>query len=310
MAKSDVSISTKRANSFMSKKQARIKSHVTGFLFITPLLLMVVAFIYYGIFYNATTSLFEWNGISKTKLFVGLENYAELFKDATFYLSLKNTFVFMFFTVLIQSGLGLVLAYLLHTPGKGRIFMRGIFFFPVVLSPVVLGAAFQQIYDFQFGYLNEFFRFIGLELFVLDWLGNGSIALYSIIAINIYQWMGASLVMYFTAMLAIPKEVFEAAKLDGAGFWRTLFSIVFPNVKGITFTLTILGAIGALKTFDIVWISTKGGPGTSTEFISTYLFRKSLLHSEVGYASAIAMILLTIALIITVIQVKIQNKTE
>jgi raffinose/stachyose/melibiose transport system permease protein len=203
-----------------------------------------------------------------------------------------------------------VLAYLLHTKGAGRTFFKSVFFFPVVLSPVVLGAAFTQIFDFQFGYINEFLRMIGLGTLEQNWLGDQDVALYAIILINIFQWTGSSMIMYYMAMLAIEREVFEAANIDGAGFWRTLWSVVFPNLKGTTFTLTILGVIGGLKTFDIVWISTQGGPGNSTEVISTYLFRKSMLHQEVGYASAVAIILLAIALGITYFQMRVQKKMD
>ncbi|MCT4798302.1 carbohydrate ABC transporter permease [Exiguobacterium profundum] len=292
------------------RKKERMKQNLIGWAFVAPTVLFVIAFIYYGIFYNAYHSLFSWDGISFEKVYIGFENFGRMFKDPEFYNALKNTGIFTVLTVTIQAGLGLVLAYLLHTKGMGRTFFKSVFFFPVVLSPVVLGAAFTQIFDFQFGYINEFLRMIGLGAFEQNWLGDQDVALYAIILINIFQWTGSSMIMYYMAMLAIEREVFEAANIDGAGFWRTLWSVVFPNLKGTTFTLTILGVIGGLKTFDIVWISTQGGPGNSTEVISTYLFRKSMLHQEVGYASAVAVILLAIALGITYFQMRVQKKMD
>ncbi|WP_214799997.1 carbohydrate ABC transporter permease [Exiguobacterium sp. s50] len=292
------------------KKKAQLKKNLIGWAFVAPTVLFVIAFIYYGIFYNAYHSLFSWDGISFEKTYIGLENFGRMFSDPEFYNALKNTGIFTVLTVTIQAGLGLVLAYLLHTKGVGRTFFKSVFFFPVVLSPVVLGAAFSQIFDFQFGYINEFLRMVGLGAFEQNWLGDQDVALYAIILINIFQWTGSSMIMYYMAMLAIEREVFEAANIDGAGFWRTLWSVVFPNLKGTTFTLTILGVIGGLKTFDIVWISTQGGPGNSTEVISTYLFRKSMLHQEVGYASAVAIILLIIALSITYFQTRVQKKMD
>lgn len=292
------------------RKKERMKQNLIGWAFVAPTVLFVIAFIYYGIFYNAYHSLFSWDGISFEKVYIGFENFGRMFKDPEFYNALKNTGIFTVLTVTIQAGLGLVLAYLLHTKGVGRTFFKSVFFFPVVLSPVVLGAAFTQIFYFQFGYINEFLRMIGLGAFEQNWLGDQDVALYAIILINIFQWTGSSMIMYYMAMLAIEREVFEAANIDGAGFWRTLWSVVFPNLKGTTFTLTILGVIGGLKTFDIVWISTQGGPGNSTEVISTYLFRKSMLHQEVGYASAVAVILLAIALGITYFQMRVQKKMD
>lgn len=293
-----------------TKKKERLKKNLIGWAFVAPTVLFVIAFIYYGIFYNAYHSLFSWDGISFEKTYIGFENFGRMFSDPEFYNALKNTGIFTVLTVTIQAGLGLVLAYLLHTKGVGRTFFKSVFFFPVVLSPVVLGAAFSQIFDFQFGYINEFLRMVGLGAFEQNWLGDQDVALYAIILINIFQWTGSSMIMYYMAMLAIEREVFEAANIDGAGFWRTLWSVVFPNLKGTTFTLTILGVIGGLKTFDIVWISTQGGPGNSTEVISTYLFRKSMLHQEVGYASAVAIILLIIALSITYFQTRVQKKMD
>lgn len=299
-----------RATAPKKKNKGKMKQNMVGWAFVEPIVLFVVAFIYYGIFYNAYNSFFSWDGISFDKAFVGFENYAEMFRDPDFYLSLKNTFIFTILTVTIQAFIGLVLAYFLHTQGPLRTAMKSVFFFPVVLSPVVLGAAFSQIYDFQFGYINEFLRAIGLGSLEQNWLGDPDIALYSVIAINIFQWTGSSMVMYYMAMLTIEKEIFEAAKIDGAGFFRTLWSIVFPNLKGTTFTLSILGVIGGLKTFDLVWITTAGGPGSSTEFISTYLFRKSMLQQEVGFSSAVAIVLLTIALLITYFQLRVQKKMD
>lgn len=138
----------------------------------------------------------------------------------------------------------------------------------------------------------------------LAWLADPDIALYSIIAINIWAWTGFSFVMYYAALSLIDKELYEAAKIDGAGPLRTVIGITFPLLRSTHFSLIILGVIGSLKQFDYVYLTTGGGPGRASEMISTYIYKKAILEYNAGYSSALAMILLVIALLITVIQLR------
>ncbi|OMF16132.1 hypothetical protein BK127_13620 [Paenibacillus sp. FSL H7-0331] len=274
-------------------------------LYILPILIFLGVFIYYSLFDTLITSFYKWNGISvENKLFIGLDNYVELFTDPIFYQAMKNTFIYMVLTLLIQMVLGLFIALLLKTNVKSKSVYKTIFFLPVVLSHSVVAYVFRHIYDANDGNLNHMLHALGLDFMALAWLADPDIALYSIIAINIWAWTGFSFVMYYAALSLIDKELYEAAKIDGAGPLRTVIGITFPLLRSTHFSLIILGVIGSLKQFDYVYLTTGGGPGRASEMISTYIYKKAILEYNAGYSSALAMILLVIALLITVIQLR------
>jgi raffinose/stachyose/melibiose transport system permease protein len=151
---------------------------------------------------------------------------------------------------------------------------------------------------------NETLRDLGILApdGVIQWLGR-DLGVWSIIVINIFQWMGFSMMIYFAGLMAIPDELYEAAMIDGAGWWKRLFHITIPSLRGTTGVLVILGIVGSLKTFDIVWLTTGGGPGTSTHFLSTFLYQERA-NREAGYASAIGMVILMLAFLLSMLQMR------
>ncbi|MDR4947277.1 carbohydrate ABC transporter permease [Neobacillus cucumis] len=290
------------------KRISAKKRNRTNYLYILPAFLLMGVFVYYTIGDTIYTSFFDWNGISPYKTFIGLTNYLNIFKDPIFYISLKNTVIFLFLTIFIQMFLGLLIAVLLNANVKFKGVYKVIFFLPTVLSAAVISQVFRQIYNASNGELNNFLTSIGLENLAKSWLADPDIALYSIASINIWEFTGFSMIMYFAALTVIDKSLFEAARLDGANFLQIMRSIIFPQLRFTHYSLIILGVIGALKTFDIIYLTTGGGPGRSTEFISTYIFKKAILEFNAGYSSALSVILLLIALVVTVIQLRIYRK--
>lgn len=274
----------------------------TPYLLLIPIFLVSGFMLYYCIGYTFFTSFHEWDGISADMTFVGLENYIDTFTDPTFLIALRNNLIFFAVTVFLQAGIGLLLAVLLKNKFRGNILLKGIYFLPVIMAPVVLATIFRMILDTNIGALNIMLRAAGLDRLAVSWLGDPKFALFSIICVNIYNWMGFSMMTYYAGLMAIDEQIYESAKLDGAGFFRTLFSITLPMLRGTTASLIMLGIVGSLKTFDIVFLLTGGGPGRSTEFLTTYLFRKSLDEYNGGQASAIGIIILILALVMAVIQ--------
>lgn len=282
----------------------------TPYFLLLPIFLVSGFILYYCIGYTFFTSFHEWDGISSDMAFVGLENYFDTFTDPTFRIALKNTLIFFAVTVFMQAVIGLLLAVLLKERFHGNVVFKGIYFLPVIMAPVVLATIFRMILDTNIGALNTMLRAVGLDRLAVSWLGDPKFALFSIICVNIYNWMGFSMMTYFAGLMAIDEQIYESAKLDGAGFFRTLFSITLPMLKGTTASLVMLGIVGSLKTFDIVFLMTGGGPGRSTEFLTTFLFRKSLDEYNGGQASAIGIIILAIALIMAVIQNRGYEKSQ
>jgi ABC-type sugar transport system permease subunit len=208
--------------------------------------------------------------------------------------------VFFLVTFIVQTALGLIFAVLLHSKVRLGVVYKVIIFIPVVLAPAITAPVFRRMFapDGQF---NWVLAHIGLGSLQQPWIGQESTALPVIMAITIWQWTGLTFVLYFAAMGQIDQSVLEAARMDGAGNLRTIVSIIWPGVRGTTLAMAILSAIGALKTFDVPYLVTVGGPNYATEFLGTYIYRKTITQSHVGYGAALSIILLVLALVMAII---------
>lgn len=282
---------------------------IRPYLYIAPICIISGVLIFFFIGFTLITSFTDWNGLTKMN-FVGLENYRELFTDPTFWIALKNNLVFMVVTIFVQAVLGLLVAVICAEHLRGSNLFKAIFFLPISMAPAIVSTVFKYMLETNYGTLNEALRALGIidEQQVIQWLGADR-GLWSIIAINIFQWMGFSMMIYFAGIMQIPKELFEAAEIDGAGWWRRLFYVVIPSLRGVTATLIVLGIVGSLKTFDIVWLTTAGGPGVSTQFLTTFLYQERA-NREAGYASAIGTVLLVIALVLSIGQMLWARRKE
>jgi raffinose/stachyose/melibiose transport system permease protein len=288
-------------------KRRKRRNRFTGLYFVLPLLIFVSLFIFFGIFYNIYIGFFEWSGIGD-KAFIGMDNYINLFQDPNFYEALGHTFYFLIITTPISMALGLIIAVLLNGAWFAEGLFKSIFFLPHVIAVVTIGTTFVGIYEPNFGLLNEILRFFGLGAWAHSWLSDTSTSINSIAAVYIFAITGFYMLIYYTSLLSIDQEIFDAAKIDGAGVAKQVSHIIFPMLIGTHITLMILGIIFALKVFDLVWIMTEGGPGGATELVSTYLYRESLLKYRTGYSSAVSVVLLLIAFIYTAFQLRVYNR--
>ena len=289
------------ANSGTQTGPARVNTNWLNYLYLVPIVAFIGGLIYYAIYYTAEVSLFDWNGISPERTFIGLENYWDIVRDPVFHKILLNTFVFAALTIFIQMALGLLIAVLLKFSVILKTFYKIIFFLPVVTAPAISSFVFRRIYSAD-GELNQALSAIGLGGLTQVWLADPKFALLSVAAINIWHWTGFSFLLYFAALTMIDRSIYEAALLDGASFFQMLRYITLPLLKATHITLIILGVIGALKTFDVVYLTTGGGPGRATELMATYIFKKSIVEFDAGYAAALSIVLLLLALVITAVQ--------
>ena len=266
-----------------------------GLLWILPALVLCVGLIYYCIWYTAVISTWDWDGIDPNPERVGAENYVRIAADPIFWRTIRHTAVFFVVTFVVQTVLGLVFAVLLHSKVKLAVVYKVIIFIPVVLAPAITAPVFRRIYapDGQFNWLLEH---LGLGALTQPWLGQESTALPVIMAVTVWQWTGLTFVLYFAAMSQIDQSIIEAARIDGAGQPPHDPHIIWPGVRGTTLAMAILSAIGALKTFDVPYLITVGGPNYATEFLGTYIYRKTIPQSHVGYGAALSIILLVLAL--------------
>ena len=274
-----------------------------GLFFMAPAMALFFVFVLYSIFYILAASLHDWDGINEA-VFVGLGNYIELFTDdRTFGLTLRNSFLWTFLTIFPQMFLGFLLAYILTSGIPFQNIFRIIFFTPAIISPVVLGIVWQRIYNPFGGLLADIGLEIGARFLVQPYLADPKIAIYSTIAVNVWQWTGFSMLMYVAGLQSLSEEVLQAAEVDGAGKWQQIRFVIWPMLRHVHLTLILLGVIGTLQTFALVFMLTKGGPNHATEMLPTYIFQQAFTLQSMGYASALAVVLLVIALGASIFQV-------
>lgn len=287
----------------------RLSGRWSPYLYVAPVVILSGVLIYFFISFNLLASLTDWNGLTKMR-FIGLDNYVELAQDRTFWVALKNTLLFMVITVAVQAVLGLLVAVLLKERVIGKSLFKAIFFLPIAMAPAIIATVFRYMFETNYGSLNQTLRAVGIlgPNESVQWLGS-DLGIYSIMLINIFQWMGFSMMIYYAALMAIPEEIYEAAEVDGAGWWSQLFSITIPQLKGTTSVLIILGIVGSLKTFDIVWLTTQGGPGASSHMLATFLYQERASR-QAGYASAIGIVLLILAFLLALIQLRLSKKQD
>ncbi|SDG80877.1 carbohydrate ABC transporter permease [Microbacterium pygmaeum] len=273
----------------------RRRTTAPGFPWILPALAISSGIVYFCIGYNGWVSLLDWNGISPIQTFVGIENYLRAFADPVFWGTLQHTVIYFIVTFVAQSILGIVLAVLLHSRVRLAGLYKVIIFIPVVLAPAIMSPVFRIIFAGD-GPLNEFLRAVGLGFLAQPWLAQSSTALGALMIMQIWNTTGISFILYYAAISQVETDVIEAARLDGAGNIRIVWSIIIPSIRGTIVALAMLSAIGTLKLFDIPYLVTAGGPNFSTEFLGTYIYRQAVPLGEVGYASALSIILLVLAL--------------
>ena len=278
-------------------KQIRKKNphQINGLPWILPALLFLIIIIYYSIFYTFYLSTLDWDGLSPNPDHVGLGNFVDLFTDHVFWMCLWHTVIYFVFTFVIQQFLGFMFAAILHSNVKLPTVHKCIVFIPSVLATSTMAPVFRLMFSPQ-GILQSAFDALGLDISV-NWLSMPSTALIILMIICIWQNTGMSFILYYAAMSQIDREILEAARIDGASNLRVLWSIVFPHCRGTTVSLGMLGVIGALKTFDIPYLITTGGPNHATEFLGTYIYRQGIRQSHLGYAAALSVVLLVLAVI-------------
>ena len=271
------------------------KTRMNGFFWILPAFLFLVIIIYYSIFYTFNLSTIEWDGLSPVMERVGFDNFAKMFKDKVFWKCIQNTIIYFAITFVIQNFLGFIFAAILHSDVKLPTVHKCLIFIPTILAPSTMAPVFRLMFSPQ-GMLQSFFTKAGIPITV-DWLSKPNTALFVLMAVVIWEFTGMSFILYYAAMSQIDREVLEAAQIDGAGELRILWTMVFPFCKGTTVSLAMLGVIGALKTFDIPYLITTGGPNHATEFLGTYIYRQGIRQSHLGYAAALSVMLLVMAVV-------------
>ncbi len=263
---------------------------------------MFVAFVAYPILWVVVESFFGQSGIHGSGL-VGFNQYLRAFGDPVFWRVLVNMFLWGSITIPVQMLIGGVIAYLIERyTSRSKTFFRVMFFLPVITSVSVVSIVWAQMYAPYYGIVQEYLKYLGVQLSIAP-LGEPRTAIFSLIIVNIWQWTGFSMIMYVAGLNNIPSDIFDAARIDGAHGLKLAVRIIVPLVSPVTRSLLLLGVIGTLQTFPIVYLMTDGGPDHASEVFGTYIFKQGFVIGDTGYSSALSTLVLTIALALSIIQI-------
>ena len=273
-------------------------------LWVAPAVLLLAVFVYYPVVDNLRLSLFRWNAFSTRETWVGLDNYVNLTADPVFWGALFNNIAYAVVSVIFQVGGGLVLAAVLEELIRGRWkdFFRTVYFIPAVLSLTITGLLFQFMYNPQIGLVNGLLGALHLDAWQHSWLGESATAIWSIIAMSQWQSIGYVMVLFIVAMQRIPRELYEAAYIDGASRTQAFRRITVPLVREMTMLAMIITVSGAFLVFNEVQVMTAGGPNNSSHTLGTWLYKSAFFNDQMGYAAAIAVVIFVITLGASIIQ--------
>ncbi|MFR2838363.1 MAG: carbohydrate ABC transporter permease [Zhenhengia sp.] len=296
---------------YMPKKQ-QTRRNIAITVSLLPALALYALFVIYPTFNVFRTSMYQWSGLSKQKTFIGFENFIRLFNDTKFWTALQNTIFLLIFCTAITMILALFFAAALtQSKLKEKNFYRVLFFFPNVLSIVVIGVLFSNIYEPNMGILNSLLRGIGLNHLAQPWLGSGKTVLWAIGVAMIWQAVGYYMVMYMAGMDGISPELYEAADIDGASKFVQFFKITIPMIWGILRVTLVFFITSTLNmSFLFVNVMTDGAPNGSSEVLLTYMYRQAFTNANFGYAMAIAVIIFIVAFALAIISNILTKKND
>jgi multiple sugar transport system permease protein len=277
----------------------------TAYLFNAPGMLLFAVFVVYAVYTSFMLSFHEWDILNPEKPFVGLENYREVAQDARFWASVGRSIYFTIGSVLPTMAIALGLALLLNAKIRALGLFRTAFYLPVITPLVIAAIIWKWVYDADFGLANYYLERLGLIDEPLLWLSDASLAMPAVIIVNIWKGVGFNMVVYLAGLQAIPAEYYEAAEVDGAGPWQRFRKITFPLVAPTTFFLLVINTIGAMKTFDTIFVMTNGGPpgpGGATTTVVYYIYTQAFTFFRMGYASALAYVLFVLLFVVSFAQ--------
>ena len=280
-----------------------------NYVFTIPTILFVLGMVLFPIIYTFVLSFHSWRMSANIPCkFVGLDNYVELFSDSRFPNAVLRTFIFALIALAFEIVLGMVIAIYLDRVFFGKNFVKTAFLLPMVATPVAIGMVWKLIYEPNIGILNTIIR--NMNGPKIDWLGDSGKALYSLVVVDVWQWTPFVMLIISAGLTSIPLELFEAAMVDGASGIKIVFKVTLPLLRPTIYTAVLLRLIDVLKTFDIIYSMTQGGPGFATETMNILSFRQAFEFLQFGEASATLIIFFVIVMAIAALTIKLKSRTE
>ena len=287
------------------------QDYVTIGLFLLPAFVLFLVFLVYPIFRSIYYSLFNWNGLGPAVKFVGLDNFKQILTDQVFIKAVVNCFLIVVLSLAVQLPMALAMAIMVGRDLPGRGFFRTIFFMPYVLSEVITGIIWLSLFspDPERGFINALLILIpGAQ--AQNFLGDINAVMACVFVVLTWKYFGLHMLLYMAGLQNIPREIEEAAQIDGANRWQSIRYVTIPLLSSTIQTTMYLSVLGSLTQFPLVWIMTRGGPVNSSEVMATYMYRYAFIRFQLGYGSAVALVMLSICLVFSVVYLRLSRRPD
>ena len=290
-------------------RRAHPRRHIRlePYVWIAPALIVFCIFSLLPLLVGVWLSFVSWDGIGAIRQ-VGLQNYVDALHDGKFWQSMVHNVIYALGTVVGKVGLGLLLAILLNQPLFGRAVFRTALFLPVVLSMVVVGLLWSWIYNWDFGLANSILTDLGLGSLKQDWLGNPNLALGALMVVDIWKYFGFHMMIYLAGLQGIPSELYEAARIDGAGSRQLFLRITLPLLLPVTVINLVVATLSAFNVFDVVYVMTGGGPFMATNVAMVEIYQQAFQFGHFGYAASMSIVLFAVVSMISLIVLRVLRR--
>lgn len=279
------------------------------YLFLLPVTLVLVTLLVFPLAYTVRASMSSFDSYTFTiGSFVGLEHFADVLQDGSFWRSLRVTVEYLVWALLLQMVLGTAVSFLLAVEWPGVQIVRASLLIPLVVAPVVAGSVWKTLLDPLWGYVNHMLGWFGIP--ALNWLSDPSLAMASIIVIDTWRWTPFVILIVLAGIVSMDVEIQEAARIDGAGAWQSFVHVRLPLLAPVLLAAFVVRWLGAIKMFDIIFTATRGGPGSVTEVVNLYIYETAFRNLAIDEASAMAVLIVLVSLVVTYVLVAVTNRVE
>lgn len=274
-----------------------------------PAVVLFACFFVYPIALGIRISFTDWNGFTPEYEYIGFDNFAKIFDDDRVLNAFKVTFLFGLLSPLLLCVLGFFYALLLDRKIVGRGIVRTVVYMPVIISQLIMGYIWLMLLRPEYGGIHQILKAVGMEGLYSNWLADPDKAIWAVIIINLWQFVGWAMIIFLAGMQSIPSDLYEASRIDGAGYWQGIRHITIPLLLPATRVNVIMNAIGSLGVFEIIMALTNGGPGYFTESLSIYIMRSSF-DGRTGYATAVAVMMFFVVLVPVLLALRLLRERE
>ncbi|PRX19652.1 multiple sugar transport system permease protein [Orenia metallireducens] len=274
-----------------------LRDNKMPYLFLLPTVIVLLLLTVYPLFYAISISFQKVDSFNGIHDFVGFKHYINLVKDINFWVALKNTVVFVLIAVVLETLVGFALALLFNTKIIGRKILRSIILIPMLLPPITVALTWKMMYAYDYGIINNILSHFGIA--PVEWLSSAKLALFSIIITDVWQWTPFVFLVLLANLQALPIEIYESAKVDGASALKRLVYITLPLLKPGIILVILLRTIDTFRIFDKIYVLTGGGPGNSTETLTFYIYQHGFKYFDIGFSAATSIVMVVLILVIS-----------